>query len=244
MRSIEVFYHVYIPSDSRYTQWNWWIDQQLQLIQQSKLPNVATINMAITMPMHYGEVSPGTGIPFRINGLKTTSIQFQEKVREYIDKRYPFVKIIDIRDTGDLNIFEGQTLKLLWDRCQTVDIDVLYLHSKGVVSASPQVACWREILNYYCISEWPINISLLKKYDITGVQDLRSIENNTISGNFWWSKSSYIRKLPDPLLGNIHDRYSFEHWVMQSNPLVKYVVDTKTDHHDDYCFLENLKGKI
>lgn len=240
MRPIEVFYHVFIPADIRYTQWNWWIDQQLQLIQQSKLSDIAKINMAITMPKFYGEVSPGTRIPFRANSFKDTPILFEQKVQEYIATRYPFVNIIDIRDTGEPNIFEGHTLKLLWDRCQLEDIDVLYFHSKGVVSASPQVACWREILNHYCILEWPKCISVLSHNDITGVQDLRSVENNTISGNFWWSKSDYIRKLPDPLLGDVNDRYSFEHWVMKSSPQVFYQIDTKTDHHDDYCFLENL----
>jgi hypothetical protein len=240
MRPIEVFYHVFIPADIRYTQWNWWIDQQLQLIQQSKLSDIAKINMAITMPKHYGEVSPGTRIPFRVDRFSDTAIVFEQKVREYIETRYSFVDIIDVRDTGEPNIFEGHTLKLLWDRCQLEDIDVLYFHSKGVVSAGPQVACWREILNHYCITEWPKCISALSHSDITGVQDLRSIENNTISGNFWWSKSTYIRKLPDPLLGDVNDRYSFEHWVMKATPQIIYQADTKTDHHADYCFLENL----
>jgi hypothetical protein len=240
MRPIEVFYHVFIPADIRYTQWNWWIDQQLQLIQQSKLSDIAKINMAITMPSHYGEVSPGTRIPFRVNGSKDVSIVFEQKVREYIGTRYPFVDIINIRDTGEPNIFEGHTLKLLWDRCQLEDIDVLYLHSKGVVSASPQVACWREILNYYCITEWPKCVSSLSLCDVTGVQDLNSIEHNTISGNFWWSKSAYIKKLPDPLHGDINNRYSFEQWIMKATPQIIYQIDTKIDHHDDYCFLENI----
>ena len=151
MRPIEVFYHVFIPYDIRYMLWSWWIDQQLQAIQKSRLHKVAKIKMAITMPRYYGEISPGTGIPFRLDGQKQSRISFEEKVREYINTRYSFVEIIDVRDSHESNIYKGQTLKLLWDRCQEGNIDVHYIHSKGVVSASPQAANWREILNYYCI---------------------------------------------------------------------------------------------
>jgi hypothetical protein len=240
MRDIEVFYHVFIPSDIRYTQWNWWIDQQLSLLRTSKLSDIARINMAITMPRYYGELVPGSGIPFRADQHRDISIRFEQKVCEYINKRFPFVNILDIRDTGEINIFEGHTLKLLWDKCQIEDIDLLYFHSKGVVSASPQVACWREILNHYCVTEWPVCVSSLKSHDVVGVADFRTKENNTVSGNFWWSKSEYIRKLPDPLLGNIGDRYYFEHWIMTANPNVFFTVNTNTDHHDNYCFLEDL----
>jgi hypothetical protein len=240
MRPIEVFYHVYIPSDIRYTQWNWWIDQQLTLLKTSKLSSIARINMAITMPRHYIEIVPGSGIPFRINEQKESSIRFEQKVVEYINLRYPFVNIIEIRDTGEPNIFEGQTLRLLWQRCHEENLNILYFHSKGVVSASPQVACWREILNYYCIDQWPNCVSLVENGDVVGVADFRTKENNTVSGNFWWSNSDYIRKLPDPLSEYIGDRYSFEHWIMKANPQVTFTVNTNTDHHDNYCFLENL----
>jgi hypothetical protein len=244
MRPIEIFYHVFIPADIRYTQWNWWIDQQLQLVVQSKLSVIASkFSMAITMPRHYGEISPGTQIPFRVNKNKQQPIQFEQKVREYINTRYPFVDIVDVRDSGLPNLFEGQTLKLLWDSSQIDDFDLLYFHTKGVVSATPQVACWREILNHYCINEWAKCVRLLEDYDIVGVKDIHSDINNTLSGNFWWAKSSYIRTLPDPLLTNTQDRYYYEHWVKLQNPNTKFLVDTKTDHHDDYCFLEELLKK-
>jgi hypothetical protein len=244
MKPIEIFYHVFIPADTRYTLWNWWIDQQLQLIQKSKLHTIARkVNMAVTMPQYYGEISPGTGIPFRLDRNKSVAVTFMSKLREYMSVRYPWVNIIDFRDTGETNIFEGQTLHLLWSKCQSDDFDVLYLHTKGVVSATPQVACWREILNHYCVTEWPTCVRMLENCDLVGVKDLHSDENNTISGNFWWSKASHIRTLPDPLSGNDSGRYYYEHWIKLSNPPTQFVVDTETDHHDDYCFLEDLLKK-
>jgi hypothetical protein len=241
MRPIEVFYHVFIPADNRYTLWTWWIDQQLQLIAQSRLSDIArTVNMSISMPRHYGEISPGTRIPFRINRNKESAIHFEHKIQEYIHTRYPFVQIIDIRDSGQPNIFEGQMLNLLWNKCQNDDFDLLYLHTKGVVSASPQVACWREILNHYCVTEWAKCVKMLNDCDVVGVKDLHSDKNNTISGNFWWTHSNYVKSLPDPLLCDTYNRYSYEHWIKLSAPDTKFIIDTQTDHHDDYCFLENL----
>lgn len=248
MRPIEVFYHVFIPADLRAAMWTWWFDQQLGLIKQSKLADVAKVNLAVTMPKTWGDIN---GIHFRRDGKGIIDITFEEKVREYINTRYPWVNIINIRDTTDPNLYEGQTLYHIWERCQTVDIDVLYIHSKGVVSASPSVANWRDILNHYCISEWPRAVKHLDTVDAVGIKDRQSQEF-TFSGNFWWSKSSHIKNLTNPIdtpsyttdpsfrpNGPGH-RYAFEYWIRTGNPTYTYLVDTKTDHFDEYCFLEDL----
>lgn len=247
MRPIEVFYHVYIPGDLRATMWTWWIDQQLQLIKQSRLSSIAKINMAITMPYFWTSIG---AINFTENNNKTNKITFGDKVREYINCRYPFVNIVNIRDVSS-NIYEGQTLKILYDRCCEADIDVLYIHTKGVVSASASVSNWREILNHYCITEWPNCIKQLETADVVGIKDITS-SNDIISGNFWWSKSSHIVKLSDPLDTsryvadvNLHPsgpayRYGFEKWILQHSPKIHHLVDTVTDHFDNYCFLEHV----
>lgn len=251
MNNIEVFYHVFIPEDQRAPMWSWWLDQQLGLIKQSKLSDIATVNIAITMPKFWTMLN---GIPFRPNGTKLDGWTFSEKVTEYIESRYPFVNILDIRDTS-ANNYEGNTLRLIHNRCQEIpDSYILYIHSKGVVSASASVANWREILNHYCITEWPTCINLLKDADVVGVKDLNS-GDFTLSGNFWWTKSTHIQKLLEPLdtskyvsdpalhPGQGGYRYGFEHWILQNSPKVNYIVDTKTDHFDSYCFLENLLKK-
>jgi hypothetical protein len=179
-------------------------------------------------------------------------LNFEGKIREYISLRYPFVNIVDVRDTGEYNIYEGQTLSLLHNRCKEADIDVLYIHNKGVTSASASVSNWRDILNHYCINEWPTCVKKLESVDVVGVKDLMSM-NLTMSGNFWWSKSSYIQNLPEPINsdkymvsephlfpGQPGYRYAFERWNMINNPSFYHIVDTKTDHFTNYCFIENL----
>ena len=249
MNPIEVFYHVYIPQDIRATFWPMWVDQQLSLIKASKLPAVAHINMAITMPKYWSHMH---GIPFRKNGDASIEITFEAKVREYINLRYPFVNIIDIRDTGEQNIFEGQTLKLIWDRCQQNDFDVLYIHSKGVNSSTAPVSNWREILNHFFITEWPSGVAKLATVDVVGIKDACLEDLKIVSANFWWSKASHIRTLPDPMDTTLYMsnpefhptgsgyRYAFEYWVRSNDPSVDFLVDTNGNHFDNYCFLEDL----
>ena len=81
MRPIEVFYHLLIPPDARAVMWTWWVDQQLTLIKESKLHNVATINMAITMPYDWTETF---GVFITANGNALHQINFCDKVIEYI----------------------------------------------------------------------------------------------------------------------------------------------------------------
>lgn len=241
MRNIEVFYHLFIPLNDSYKMWTWWIDEQLGLIKSSKLLDVATVNMAITMPKHY-VVDANHPVDFWI------------LVVDYLKVRYPFVKILDVRDINEPNIYEGQTLRFLHQACQERDIDVLYIHSKGYVSNTAHVSAWRQILNHYTIEQWPKCLKYLQVTDVVGVKDKKTPEY-MVSGNFWWSKSEYVRNLPEPVDSTTYQlhpefqpdgasyRYTFEDWIAIERPVVYHVVDTKTDHYLDYCFLENLIQK-
>jgi hypothetical protein len=104
------------------------------------------------------------------------------------------------------------------------------------------------------IEEWPRCLKHLGRADVVAVKDMHSTEY-TMSGNFWWSKSEYIRKLPEPIdssvyhthadfhPGRVSYRYAFENWISLERPNVYHMVDTKTDHYKDYCFLESLTQK-
>jgi hypothetical protein len=248
MRDIKVYYHFFIPPDDRAGSWHWWIDQQLGMIKKNKLFAVAEINMCITMPRYWTELF---GIEIFTHAVPNP-INFEEKVREYINLRYPFVKIVDIRDINDFNIYEGQTISRLHYDAQHKDFDVCYFQNKGAVSGfTPHIANWRDVLNHYIIQEWTSCVGKLKDYDLVGIAD-RNCSNIMLSGNFWWSKSEYIRTLPEPLAsqGYIEDtnfhplgssyRYAFEHWVAKGNPKLFHIVETHVDHYSEYCFLEDF----
>ena len=110
----------------------------------------------------------------------------------------------------------------------------------------PSISNWREILNYYCISQWKSCIDILENnnYDVVGVKD--HADGKVISGNFWWAKSSYIKTLINPIENEgvrpdtVSNRYHLELWIVSNRPSVYYIADTKTNHYSQYCFLEDL----
>lgn len=248
MRDIKVYYHFFIPPDHRAGSWHWWVDQQIGMIRKSNLDNVAEINMCITMPRYWKEMF---GINIYTHSVMNP-INFEEKVREYISLRYPFVKIRDVRDVIEHNIYEGQTLKLLHEESANGDYDICYIQNKGAISGfTAMVANWRDLLNHYIINEWSTCVKHLRDYDLVGIAD-RNCSNIMLSGNFWWAKSEYIRTLANPINSNIYMqdenfhpwgpsyRYAFEHWVAKGNPKLYHVVQTHVDHYSEYCFLEDF----
>lgn len=238
MRDIEVFYHLFIPQNESFRMWTWWVDEQITMMQKSKLHEIAAINMAITMPRFW---RTDLNHPQCLDTL----------VIEYINTRYPFVNILDIRDTGESNIFEGQTLRFLHRACMERDIDVLYFHSKGYFSNTAHISSWRQVLNHFTIEEWPRCLKHLGHADVVGIKDAHSTDHS-VSGNFWWSKSEYIRRLPEPINSSVYQiqpdfhphgvsyRYAFENWISLETPTVHHMIDTRIDHYKDYCFLENI----
>lgn len=238
--------------------WQWCLDQQLKEIAKSGLASIAKVNIAITMPRYLKGLFPE--VPFRsYRNSEAKDWKFEDTVREYVELRYPFCDIIDIRDTNEFNTYEGNTLNRLHETCKHKDIYCLYIHSKGAISTViPSVSPWREVLNYFCITEWYRCIKLLEDYDVVGVRDgniqpwLGNVPHKW-SGNFWWSKSSYISKLEDPLKSNIYlkdkqthwpgessYRYAFEEWLQSGNPNCTNIADIGVDPYTNYCFVENL----
>lgn len=181
-------------------------------------------------------------IPFEsTEGIPCT---FEHKVREYLSLRYPWVSVTDIRDIGLENISEAHTLGFARQLAltSTKDFDLLYFNNKGAVSGfKPEVYEWRKLLDHYMIGEWPSCLRLLSDCDVVGVQDAKTGTLVT-SGNYWWSKSEYIRTLPDPLdndlwapagmqRGQAGFRYSCELWIMQNNPRYRPIINTGIDHY-------------
>lgn len=251
MTPIKVFYHLFIPPDPRAAMWTWYVDEQLKLIRSSKLHNLAEINMTITMPMLWSSIFD---IGFTSNVDVQHKLTFYEKVREYINTRYPFCNILEFIDIP-ANQMEGGTLKHLYHQSIEEDFFCLYFHSKGVVSASPCTANWREVLNYFHVEQWPNAIKLLKDYQVLGVKDAKT-DHTILSGNYFWARSDYIRSLPNPLdtskytndpslwpTGQAY-RYGLEKWILSNNPTVHYFIDTEVDHFMQYCFLEDIIKKI
>lgn len=254
MKRTEVFYYLYIPDDGRACQWNWFLDEQLSLIKKSRLHDVAKINLLISGPLHWSSLQ--NCFPFVKNGNKGTEenkIRFYEKIQEYVNWKFPFVHSFIFRDISEPNLFEGFPLSFIYEKCKTEDLNILYTHSKGITRTQPSIFSWREVLNDKLILEWKRCISFLEENDLVAMQD-GAMSDKIVSGNFFWSKSSYIRTLCHPLditqythenlLEEIKNypssvRYSYELWIRSNQPKIAWTNNTKIDHFDSYYFLEN-----
>jgi len=235
-----VYYHYWIPDDWRSLFWYWQLDEQCRLLEQSGLTKNAYINCFITMPVYWS--NDVRGMPFHAAGTRNP-ILFHEKVREYIEFRYPYINL-SFRDTGLVNIYEGATLRELHGDsllfANETPHDVLYIHNKGISSAGPNAKLWFDSLNRTLITGWEKCVeSLNAGNNVVGVRDntVRFDERGLthVSGNMFWSKMSYIVKLDDPLYD---DRYEYERWITSGDKegkKVDYILDLKADPFIDYC---------
>ena len=222
---LAVFYHLYIhPAEYQlFNQWPLWVDEQLGVIESSKLSQVADINICIVMPKYHH--------------LEFIGRTYQDVVLEYINDRYPFARVIDIRDHSEPNIHEGQTLSHLYKYCANNDGAVLYMHSKGITRINvPTMHDWRRYLQHFMITCWQRCIQKIPEHDIVTVK-------SESLGNFWWANNNFIRKLSNPLYssaylpdkphlweGTPEYRYAFELWSLQ-NANICYVHDSGSVVH-------------
>lgn len=235
--STTVFYHIYIPYPENYIHYVWplWIDEQLGILKQSGLAQNSLTFACITMPIN--EV-----VPFM-------NKNYGQLVVEYIEQRYPFVKIIDVRDLSEPNIYEGQTLKQLHSRSMTINEQILYMHTKGMSKRiAPTIHDWRRYLQYFMVERWVDCVDKLKESDVVTVKS-RS------RANFWWTNSQYIKTLLDPIEsqfifkensnmwpGAMDYRYAFEGWIYSGDPKICYIHDSgDVEHYQEFYPPEKYK---
>lgn len=133
--------------------------------------------------------------------------------------RHPKVSIIATIRHG----YEGVTSHCLKRTCDTQDHEtlVLYLHNRGM--SHPQDSPsedWTLMMEYFVVERWRHSIQLLRDKYACGCElwahTSRVNPKDFIyhySGNFWWSRSTYVRQINPPVFGN---RYlESEDWILQ-----------------------------
>jgi hypothetical protein len=119
------------------------------------------------------------------------------------------------------NLFERFAINNYKDYIPDKDYYLYYFHTKGVKSLDDPLihifSSRRQILNFYTLLQYRINLQLLEKYDAIGCS-LSLYPKKHFSGNFWWSKSSYLQTLD-----NINDKYLSPEMYILSNWNCKYI---------------------
>lgn len=142
----------------------------------------------------------------------------------------PLNKIEIIRH--EENKFELSTLKLLQKKANECQEEAffLYFHTKGLTTVKnhrylglpdsdllKNAISWRKCLEYFNIEKWKTCVEVLPDYDVVGAMYVCNggpIYNNFYSGNFWWSKTSYLNKLP--IIDVDSERIEAEIWIGKS----------------------------
>lgn len=203
---ILIFSHNYLVGE-----WETIVTEQLQLLLDTKLYQAST-------KIHYCVFA------YENNAYR--------KFINLVIQHDPLNKIQIIRH--EENKFEFLTLKLLQDTIKQYNKEayVLYYHTKGLtsvqnhykeidinqtISASTilqNATNWRKCMEYFNIEKWPNCTQALDVYDTVGTLYVSNGHpwNNFYSGNFWWTKTSYIKKLPD-INVNCDARIEAELWI-------------------------------
>lgn len=128
--------------------------------------------------------------------------------------------------------FEFPALNLVKQICEKYVCKILYFHTKGTgISESNMrfyhgsdnlkhiqscVKDWRKFMEFFNIIKNNECLKILDSYDACGV-NLTDQPYKHYSGNFWWSKSSYINSLPDFNSIDITHRWNAEFWIGMGN---------------------------
>lgn len=140
--------------------------------------------------------------------------KFEELIKEFDTQKK--IKVV----WNQKNNFEFNCLQGISKFSEGNPSDICYYHTKGVYSETIKenigVKSWRDYLNYFTITKWRDSVDKLKEFDVVGVNyDFNDIHNDyVIGGNFFWTKSEYVKTLPFPEVNP--DRFSAERWILRN----------------------------
>jgi hypothetical protein len=139
--------------------------------------------------------------------------------------------------TSPDNLYEKFAINNYKKYINDTDYYLYYFHTKGIKPSNDPLinifASRRKILNFYTLEKFLINIKLLETYDAVGCS-LHLYPKKHFSGNFWWSKSSYLNSLSD-----INDKYLSPEMYVLSNNECNYISlknDTNNILFENYIF--------
>ena len=180
----------------------------------------------------------------------------------FIDNKFNIL-YIDSR----VNLYEIHTINFIKSFCDNIDDEayILYIHTKGIRNAGNEevTLSWRKMMEYFLIEKYVECLKYMNYFDTIGNnvinkycynKDEVSINKNHTyhySGNFWWSKKTYIDKLNylelDYTKESINTRYRAENWILSNYPETKIgilfqdITNTHPYHRYVFDYYKNMK---
>jgi hypothetical protein len=137
---------------------------------------------------------------------------------------------------NDIKLYETPTINLLHEHSFQEDFYVLYIHTKGITrhndnNINVNVTDWVNYLIYFNIYKHETCIQHLSENDAVGVnlQEKSNLYPLHYSGNFWWSKSTYLRTLSKCM----YTQYNSPEYWLTEHKTGKYVSlwTSNVDHY-------------
>ena len=156
-----------------------------------------------------------------------------------IENKYQNNKYIVTNYSYNTQLFEYPSLNKIKSISEnTPDSNILYLHTKGIshtnINEINCIADWTNMMLYFLVEQHSECINKLNEgYDTVGcnyIERNQYTDKKHFSGNYWWSKSTYINKL-EVLNENRGHRAYAEFWLFTENPSHYDIYSSNTDHY-------------
>ena len=147
----------------------------------------------------------------------------------------------------DLSLYERPALVHLHQSSEIDEFCAFYFHSKGIRSKNIEyrenISDWVDMMCYFLIDKHQKCLELLTRFEAVGVNFIDSVgdaflkkvatghtsENSRhFSGNFWWTRSDYIRSLPS-IIGQGY--LNPELWIGTGNGFMHSVHQSNIQHY-------------
>lgn len=167
---------------------------------------------------------------------------------------HPKVRIVF--HSSDISLYERPALNQIKKDCEKQDFYLLYVHSKGVQKRNERrinnINDWIDMMIYYLIDGHSVCVDYLEFFDAIGtnlvtapqqiIKKSSSLSDHKdsyhFSGNFWWSKSEYIKTLPE----NIGPKYlDPEMWIGRGTGILYSLHQSNLNHYVSSYPIEKYK---
>lgn len=210
-----LYYHIYMPDDNSWA--SIFTDQMERLLNSNLCWKVNKFK--ITCIGKQDAIQKLVGLLKYYNHVAKFPIELKA-----IDKRISDNQLGYIDSMVDGNVVtETETLSSIYHDCLKAEepFNVLYFHAKGVTAIERQLNTgnygnfvnllhWRKHLDWFAFDKYDECMERLQYSDVVGT-NFCSWPSPHYSGNYWWTTSEYIKKLPDPKDRVWWDGYKKDH---------------------------------
>lgn len=185
---------------------------------------------------------------------QTKTLYISAIIQEYNDVEI-IKKIVDTNNKidfiyigYDMSVYEYPALEFIYNKAQEDDFYVYYFHTKGISyqkeksieypskdfkQLKKNANAWRRMMEYFIFERYNCALKVLQTYDAYGCYYRDPIvppfHYKYYSGNFWWSKSEYIKYLPPITTEMKKNRYLAENWLLQNTSKIYSSFNTSAE---------------